>query len=273
MVSRRFFVISLLLSILSSMLIPPAILGYARRLLAFRFPDTYGGYAIGDDIVDLPLPSLTGLVSVEEALASRRSIREYLPDPLTIVELSQILWASYGVTEFRYGFKTTPSAGATYPLNVYVVVYPRSVVLGNLSYLTEGSYIYIPEAHRLKLVKRGDLSRELYKACLEQEWILRAKAVIVITAIYERTTRRYGDRGVRYVWIEVGHAGQNIYLQATALQLATVAIGAFHDNWVREVIGAPVNEHTLYVMPIAKPAWRHKITREQLASYIGKHRL
>jgi len=124
----------------------------------------------------------------------------------------------------------------------------------------------------LGLVRSGDLSRDLYRACLEQDWVLRAKAVIVITATYERTTGRYGDRGVRYVLIEVGHAGQNIYLQATALGLATVAIGAFYDEEVREIIGAGRGEHVLYVMPIGRPAKPYRVGLEDLKAYISRHR-
>jgi SagB-type dehydrogenase family enzyme len=122
------------------------------------------------------------------------------------------------------------------------------------------------------MVKRGDLSRELYEAGLRQDWILSARACIVITAVYTRTTRRYGERGVRYVHIEVGHTAQNIYLQATALGLATVAIGAFHDERVREIIGAPPEEHVLYMMPLAKPGKPYNLNLEDLARYIVERR-
>jgi len=269
LVSRRSFILGLSAAIVSALLAPWVIVGYARRRLGVGVVD--GGYRVAGDTVDLPLPLLDGVVSFERVLARRRSIRDYRGDPLTIGELSQILWASYGVSETRYGFKTAPSAGATYPLNIYAVVYPRGVLVEG-GYLAEGSYLYEPEAHRLRLVKRGDLARELYEACLEQEWVLKAKAAIVITITYERVTRRYGDRGVRYALIEVGHVGQNVYLQATALGLATVAIGAFHDDWVRDIIGAPQWEHAVYVMPIARPAWTHDISLEELKAYIESRR-
>jgi len=153
--------------------------------------------------VDLPLQSLDGTVSLERALASRRSIRDYTDEPITLEELSQILWAAYGVSEVGYGFRTTPSAGATYPLNIYAVAYPRGVMVGDGSYLAEGSYIY---------------------------------------------------------------------LQATALGLATVAIGAFYDEEVREIIGAGRGEHALYVMPIGKPAKPYRVGLEDLKAYISRHR-
>jgi len=229
-------------------------------------------YTIIGDVVELPLPSLDGVISVERALACRRSLREYTEDPINLQEFSQILWASYGVSEVNYGFKTTPSAGATYPLEVYAVVYPRGVILPDGYYMEPGSYKYDPYTHTLTLVRKGDLSRDLYKAGLQQEWILNARACLVITAVYERTTRRYGDRGIRYVLIEVGHAAQNVYLQATALGLATVAIGAFYDERVREIIGAPANEHVLYVMPLARPRKPYNLRLEDLARYIDRRR-
>ncbi len=230
------------------------------------------GYTIVNGRVELPLPVLDGFVSVERALANRRSIREYTGDPISLQELSQILWASYGISEVTYGFKTTPSAGATYPLEVYAVVYPRGVILSKDSYLEPGSYKYDPYTHTLTLVKKGDLSRNLYEAGLEQEWILDARACLVITAVYERTTRRYGSRGIRYVLIEVGHAAQNVYLQATALGLATVAIGAFHDERVKEIVGASPNEHVLYMMPIARPRKPYNLGLEDLTRYISRRR-
>lgn len=267
MVSRRSFILSLISSIALSLILGPLLVLRAYLKPGGDLVDV--NYRVVNGRLELPLPKLDGVMSVERALANRRSIREYTRDPLTLEELSQILWASYGVSEVTYGFKTTPSAGATYPLNIYVVAYPEGVLMPNGSYLEPGSYRYYPDAHAIELVRKGDLSYELYKASLEQEWVLKAKACIVITATYERTTRRYGERGVRYVLIEVGHAGQNIYLQATALGLATVAIGAFYDERVREIIGAPHNEHVLYIMPLAKPAKPYNLKLEDLARYIG----
>jgi SagB-type dehydrogenase family enzyme len=221
---------------------------------------------LGGTRIKLPYPRLEGSTSLERTLANRRSIREYTGEPLTIPEIFQVLWSAYGVTETTWGFKTTPSAGATYPLEVYLVA---SRVEG----LRKGSYRYIPYSHELQMVKEGDLSYELYRACVDQEWVLKAAANIVITAVYTRTTKRYGERGYRYVYMEVGHAGQNIYLQATALGLATVAIGAFYDDQLREIIGAPPWEHPLYVMTLAKPRRRYELTERQLINYYELNRL
>ena len=265
--SRRAFLRSILASIFGSI---GVLLYLPLRYRARTFEPPREAGVAGDRIL-LPLPRLDGSVSLERSLANRRSIREYTSSPITLDELSQVLWAAYGITEVRYGFKTTPSAGATYPLEVYAVVDPYGVAFEG-GYLEPGSYKYEPHSHSIVLVKGGDLSRSLYEAALEQDWVLEAPVNIVITAVFERTTSRYGERGVRYVWIEVGHAGQNIYLQATSMGLATVAIGAFHDDIVREIIGAPPNEDPLYIMPLARPTRRYILDEDELRRYIASRR-
>jgi len=225
------------------------------------------GFIVKDSKILLPYPKLKGNMSVEEAIAFRRSIREYKDEPLTISQLSQLLWAAQGITETRWGFRAAPSAGATYPLEIYVVVGENGV-----KGLKPGVYKYLPHEHVIILVKEGDIREELYKAALNQEWVLKAPITIVITAVYERTTSRYGERGIRYVHMEVGHVGQNIYLQATALGLGTVVVGAFYDEEVRRIINASENEHPLYLVPVGKPVKPYRITLEELMEYYEKHR-
>jgi SagB-type dehydrogenase family enzyme len=198
---------------------------------------------VSEGAIELPESKKYGEMSVEEALKKRRSVREYLEKPLKLNDLSQILWAAQGITEPIRKFRTAPSAGATYPLEVYVVV-------KNVEGLEKGVYHYNPYEHSLELVKKGDFSHNLYEACLNQEWVLKAQANLVITAFYERTTSRYGERGIRYVHLEAGHVGQNIYLQATSLGMGTVAVGAFYDDKVEEIVDAEVNEKALYVYPL-----------------------
>lgn len=230
-------------------------------------PETRSG------VIPLPYPRIRGKMSLEEAIAYRRSIRDYLDEPITLEELAQVLWAAQGVTETRYGFRAAPSAGATYPLEVYVVVVaPRGVVLPSHDFLEPGSYRYVPQSHSLLIVRQGDLQEPLYRAALEQEWVLNAPVNIVIAAVYERTTRRYGERGIRYVHMEVGHVGQNIYLQATALGLATVAVGAFVDEEVQRIIGAGSHIHPLYIMPLARPLEPYRVSKEELIGYMELHR-
>ncbi len=228
---------------------------------------------IRDNVVYLPLPRIRReVLSVEEALAYRRSLRSYRDEPITIDQLSQLLWAAYGINEPRREFKTTPSAGATYPLVVYVVIGGNCVSLSNGSFLKPGSYRYDPFSHSLRLVKEGDLRDDLARAALNQEWVREAPIDIVICAIFERTTRVYGERGYRYVYMEVGHAGQNIYLEATALGLGTVAVGAFYDDAVRLVVGAKPNEHPLYIMPVGVPVKPYRVSEQEIWKFIEEHR-
>lgn len=193
--------------------------------------------------VELPAARLVGDVSVEEALAQRRSVRSYQEGPLTLAELSQLLWAAQGITA-DWGGRAAPSAGATYPLEVYVVV-------GEVAGLEVGLYLYRPEGHLLVRRKAEDLRAELASAALGQGWVRNAPVSLVIAASYERTTGRYGERGVRYVHIEVGHVGQNVYLQAGALGLGTVIVGAFVDQDVKELLG--IEEEPLAIMPVGRP--------------------
>jgi len=199
-------------------------------------------------ITKLPVPEVAGTMSVEEAIAKRRSIREYVAKPLTLKQLSQLLWAAQGVTDPRWGFRAAPSAGATYPLEVYVVVGKNGV-----SELEAGVYLYNPSDHTLGLLFTGDLRSELSSAALGQKWVAEAPLNIVIAAVYERTTVRYGERGTRYVHMEVGHAGQNIYLQATALGLGTVVVGAFEDVEVQKILRLPEDHKPLYIIPVGYP--------------------
>lgn len=271
MVSRRVFMRALSGALLSALGLLAGI-PYVYAFYSRRRRSVGGGWASRGERILLPLPRLEGDVSLERALANRRSIRDYAREPLRLEEVSQVLWAAYGITETRYGFKTTPSAGATYPLEVYLVAYHGGVLLPDGGFLEPGSYHYDPHSHSITLVKRGDLSRALYEAALEQEWVLEARACIVIAAVYERTTGRYGQRGVRYVHMEVGHAGQNIYLQATALGLATVAIGAFHDEEVKRIVGLGPGEEPLYLMPLARPLVGYHLSESELEEYIVAHR-
>jgi len=194
--------------------------------------------------IKLPSPRHESNVSVEEALLKRRSIRDYSNKPLTLQEVSQLLWAGQGITDPR-GLRTAPSAGATYPLETYLVV-------GAVEGLDRGVYRYNPEGHKLIKVIDGDLRTELVAAALGQDWVKDAAINIVFAAVYERTTRRYGDRGIKYVHMEAGHAAQNVYLQAVALKLGTVVVGAFYDEQVKKVLSLPKGEEPLYIMPVGR---------------------
>ncbi len=192
----------------------------------------------------LPKPRLQSEVSIEEALLKRRSVREYASVPLTLDEVSQLLWAVQGITS-EWGGRTAPSAGGLYPLEVYVAA-------GNVENLAPGVYKYKPEKHELVKVSGNDVREELAKAALGQTWVREGAIDIVIAGVYERTTKKYGDRGVRYVQMEAGHAAQNIYLQVAALELGMVTVGAFHDDQVKYIIGMSEKEVPLYVIPVGR---------------------
>jgi SagB-type dehydrogenase family enzyme len=200
-------------------------------------------------VVHLPPPSQKGGMSLAEAINQRRSIRRFAPYPISRAELSQILWAAQGIRDALWGYRTVPSAGATYPLEVFVVCGSNCI-----EKMDSGIYHYKPDTHSLSLHCQEDVRIELARASLDQEFVYEAPVDIVICAVYERTLASYGARGRRYVHMEVGHAGQNIYLQATALGLATVAIGAFHDEEVRSILRLEEQYKPLYIMPVGKPA-------------------
>ena len=199
----------------------------------------------GDRVV-LPIPNKDGSVPVEHALRLRRSVRAFDDQALTLRELSQLLWAAQGVT-IPTGHRTAPSAGALYPLSLYVVV-------GNVASLSSGIYLYEPSQHRLQRVRGGDARRDLSIAALGQEWIRQAPVSLLIAATYHRTMTKYGDRGRRYVHMEVGHAAQNVYLQATAIGLGTTVVGAFRDEQLKSVLSMRKAEGPLCILPVGRPS-------------------
>jgi SagB-type dehydrogenase family enzyme len=204
--------------------------------------NTMPGYK--SETIKLPEPSQDSNTSIEEALLKRRSVRSYTDSPLTLKEISQLLWAAQGITDPR-GFRAAPSAGALYPLEIYIIA-------GNVNDLPDGIYHYNPLKHELARIVKGDKRNELCNAALGQSSIRTAAAVIVFSAIYERTTMKYGDRGIKYVYIETGHAAQNVFLQAVSLDLGTVVIGAFYDDAVTEVLKMPDREQPIYIMPVGR---------------------
>ncbi|PKP56378.1 nitroreductase [Candidatus Atribacteria bacterium HGW-Atribacteria-1] len=184
-------------------------------------------------------------MSVEEALARRRSRRVFKDYSLTMEQVSQLLWAAQGITEERIGFRTAPSAGATYPLDIYLVVGKDKV-----EDLKAGVYHYSPHHHSLIIILEGDKRRELAQACLRQRFIEDAPISLIITAEFLRITNRYGKKGIYYAYMEAGHVGQNVYLQAESLGLGTVVIGAFYEEDVSQALNLPEQYIPLYVMPV-----------------------
>ena len=197
---------------------------------------------------DLPMkikllePEASGKSRIEELIAKRRSIRQYKDKKISESIISRLLWAAQGISS-REGLRTSPSAGALYPLEIHVVT-------GGNEELEPGVYRYVPEDHILVREISGDIREKLSRAALSQTMIKNATVSIVISAVYARITSEYGNRGFRYTHMEAGHAAQNIYLLGVELGIGTCAVGAFEDEEVKSVLKLPVNEEPLYILPL-----------------------
>lgn len=195
-------------------------------------------------MIELPVPVHTGRISLETAISGRVSTRTFSREPLSAREVAQLVWAAQGESGPDRK-RTAPSAGALYPLEIYLAV-------GNFTWLDPGVYRYHPRAHSLEQMLLGDRRSELANAALDQSAVKNGAVCLVIGGVYDRTAAKYGYRAHRYVQMESGHAAQNIYLQAFALNLGTVAVGAFEDDRVREVMGMEEDEIPLYIMPAGR---------------------
>lgn len=178
--------------------------------------------------------------TLAKAIKNRRSIRSFSNKPLSIDVVKQLAWATQGINSSK-GYRTCPSAGATYPLELYVAH-------------TSGVYHYLPEKNELNKKSNSDIRKELAIASLGQMSIAQAPAVFVFTAVMERTARRYGDRAERYVNIEVGHCAQNLALAVAGMNLASYPVGAFSDNKVKDILSAPTTHEPLYIVPVGYPS-------------------
>lgn len=193
-------------------------------------------------VVKLPDADAKGM-ALEQALAARRSVRTYSDEPLTLEQLSQLLFAAQGLTgdALGHGLRTAPSAGATYPFEVYAVV-------NSVKGLDRGIYHYRVSDHSLELVEEGDFRGRISKAGLGQEMLSEAGVVFALTAIFDRTRSKYGERGYRYVYMEAGHIAQNVTLQSVSLGLGSVCAGAFYDDDLNALLGVDgVREAAIYL--------------------------
>jgi SagB-type dehydrogenase family enzyme len=201
--------------------------------------------ASGAGDVVLPKPNQDGAIAVERAIALRRSVRAFAPEALPLSDVSQILWAAQGITGPE-GLRAAASAGALYPLEIYLVA-------GNVSGVPAGVYRYEPRRHRLVLESAGDARAGVAEAALGQGWVAEAPVILALAAVYERTARKYGERAERYVHMEVGHAAQNVYLQAGVLGLGTTIVGAFRDEDLSRALGLTGPSKPLGLLPVGKP--------------------
>jgi len=193
------------------------------------------------EAIALPPPQLKGEVSVEETMARRRSVRRFEERALTQAQIGQLAWAAQGITELERGLRTAPSAGALYPLELYLLT-------------AEGVFRYSPDGHRLLTLSKEDTRQELAGAALNQRSVAGAALDFVITGVYQRTRVKYGARAELYVHLEAGHVAQNIHLQAVALGLGSVSVGAFEDAKVSRLLGLAEEERPLYIIPVGYPA-------------------
>lgn len=192
--------------------------------------------------VKLPEPGTSEISRIEELLAKRRSIRRYAERGLTEMVISRFLWAAQGISS-EEGLRTSPSAGALYPLEIHAVV-------GEGNGLESGIYRYVAEEHALTQEVPGDLREKLARAALSQPMVSKAAVSLVISAVYPRITGKYGKRGIRYADMEAGHAAQNVYLLGVEVGIGTCAVGAFDDEEVKKVLKLPANEEPLYILPL-----------------------
>ncbi|MHC4115656.1 MAG: SagB/ThcOx family dehydrogenase [Planctomycetota bacterium] len=188
------------------------------------------------ELITLPRPNRDGPVSLEKAIAARRSRRNFLPKELTLEQIGQLTWAAQG-RDTRSRYRTAPSAGATYPLEVFIVT-------------GDGLFHYLSTKHSLEKLIAQDLRAALASAALGQDFIKAAPLTLVFAAQFNKTTGRYGRRGIRYVFMEAGHAAQNVHLQAEALGLGSVAVGAFDDASIGKVLSLPAYLEPLYMVTV-----------------------
>ncbi|NOX60942.1 MAG: SagB/ThcOx family dehydrogenase [Chloroflexi bacterium] len=208
-------------------------------------PARYKTYA-NVERIQLPDPRAFRGLSFEETVEQRRSHRNFRQEPLSLEELSRLVHAAQGITEPRSEFRAAPSAGALYPIEVYVAAH-------RVTQLPSGIYHYAVREHSLNLLKQGDFRSALMQAGLWQEFLADANVCLILSAIFQRTRWKYRERAYRYIWLEAGHIGQNIYLAATSMGLGACAVGAFHDDQLNELLGIDGEEEAaLYLLAVGK---------------------
>lgn len=187
--------------------------------------------------IELPKPNTQGSISLEQAIGNRKSVRSFTKQTLSLEQIGQLLWSGQGLRD-ALGQRTVPSAGALYPLELYMVI-------------EDGVYHYIPKGQRLEPHVQGDMRSSLSNAALGQECVAQAPATLLLTAVFSRIETKYGkERSPQYAYLEAGHAAQNILLQATALGLDGVPVGAFYEEQVSKVLQLPQTHYPLYLIPL-----------------------
>lgn len=212
--------------------------GINQTVLAYT-PPAKEEPMLNQDIITLPRPKTKSNVSLEQAILKRRSTRHFSKQKISLDQISQLLFAAQGITGHKMQFRTVPSAGALYPLELYILT-------------EEGIFHYDPKPHQLNRVTDQDRRQLLRRAALNQPCVEQAPLDIIICAKTQRTTSKYGQRGLRYVHIESGHCAQNILLEAASLELAVVPIGAFDDEGVIEILQLEPDDSVFYIICVGQ---------------------
>jgi len=213
-----------------------------------RKPETYKSYPSSPKI-KLEAPQDQGGMSLWEAIKRRRSIRSFRDESMKKSELSQLLWASQGITKKSMGYelRSTPSAGALYPVETYLII------LG-VEGIQPGVYHYDVKNHELEELRTGDFGSQIAKASLDQDFVAEAAVVFIWTAIFERSKWKYGERAYRYVYLDAGHIAQNLALAAISLGMGTCQVAALYDDEVNRIIDVDgVEESVLYMTVVGRP--------------------
>jgi SagB-type dehydrogenase family enzyme len=218
-----------------------SLIGCGSKAEVVNNSDNNGGSeeTMSEEYIKLPEPDTKGGETLNSVIEERRSIRNYQDGELSLEEVSQLLWAGNGITDRKWGFRSAPSAGALYPVDIYV-------------FNDAGIYRYEPDGHFLKILSEEDSREELYLASLRQSSVKQADTVFVLVGFVKRTSAKYGDRALRYVFIEAGHICQNILLEVVNLQLGAVPIGAFEDDKIRKILSLDEDAIPIYVIPVGK---------------------
>ena len=215
----------------------------------FSQPDQFKSYPEVPKIT-LQVPPEGEGPGVWKVMKKRESVRNFSLEPITQDTLARLLWSVAGVRkeEWRFLFRTVPSAGGLYPLETYLLV-------NRVEGIEKGVFhLHVP-TFSLELVRGGDHSLALTQAALGQAMVASSAVTLIWTAIIDRCRIKYGERGFRYIYLDAGHAGQNLYLAATALGLGCCTIGAFFDDEVNQIIGVDGTEETvLYMGVVGVPA-------------------
>ncbi|MDI6731328.1 MAG: SagB/ThcOx family dehydrogenase [Candidatus Margulisbacteria bacterium] len=211
-----------------------------KRIVALSILLLVATSVLAEKVITLPTPKGNGKMSVEESILRRRSVREFHQYDLSNEQLSQLLWVAQGISDAAFKFRTAPSAGALYPLTIYIA-------------RKDGIYRYVPVEHKLVQVSSEDKRPSLVRGALAQTFLKEAPVVMIIAANFKVTYEKYGPRAFRYVFTEIGHVAENVHLQAVALNLGSVPVGAFWDDVIKSALGLPEEQDPLYLIPIGYP--------------------